>query len=75
MKSKFVRRPGGPSVWQLSLNLMALHGFLSIFEFLKKKPFFLRIFFVFVNMGRYGSEHFKTLLLQIAAESFPEFSS
>ncbi len=40
---------------------------------------FLRIFFVFVNMGPYGSENFKTLLLlQIAAESsqtFPEFSS
>ncbi len=40
---------------------------------------FLRIFFVFVNMGPYGSKNFKTLLLlQIAAESFqtfPEFSS
>ena len=46
---------------------------------MKKKLFdFFKIFF-FVNMGRYGSENFKTLLLlQIAAESFqttPEFSS
>ncbi len=52
--------------------------FFFIFE---KKIFFdfLRIFFVFVNMGPYGSKNFKTLLLlQIAAESFqtfPEFSS
>ncbi len=51
------------------------------FEFLKTIFFliFLRIFFVFVNMGPYGSENFKRLLLlQIAAESsqtFPEFSS
>ncbi len=41
----------------------------------------LRIFFVFVNMGPYGSEKFKMLLLttlQITAESFqtfPEFPS
>ncbi len=35
----------------------------------------LWIFFVFVNMGPYGSKHFKTLLLQIAANGFPEFSS
>ncbi len=36
-------------------------------------------FFIFVNMGPYGSENFKTLLLlQIAAKRFetcPEFSS
>ncbi len=88
MESQFVRRPSvRPSVSQLFLNLM--HGFLSnfscgflwairsdiIFEFLKKKIFF----FFFVNMGPYGSENFKTLLLlQIAAETFqtfPEFSS
>ncbi len=81
-----------PSVSQLSLNLM--HGFLSnfssgfpwaicpdVFIIFEKKTFsdFLRIFFVFVNMGPYGSQNFKTLLLlQIAAESFhtlPEFSS
>ncbi len=41
--------------------------------------FLLWIFFVFVNMGAYGSENFKTLLLlQIAVESFhtsPEISS
>ncbi len=81
-----------PSVSQLSLNLM--HGFLSnfscgfpwairsdVFLIFEKKFFFfdfLRIFFVFVNMGPYGSKSFKTLLrLQIAAESFqtfPEFS-
>ncbi len=40
---------------------------------------FLRICFIFVNTGPYGSQHLKTLLLlQIAAESFqtsPEFSS
>ncbi len=37
------------------------------------------MFFVFLNMGPYGSPDFKTLfLVQIAAESFhffPEFSS
>ncbi len=89
MKSQFVRRP---SVTQLSPNLM--RGFLSnfgccfpwairpdfFFNFWKKFFFdFLRIIFVFVNMGPYGSENFKTLpLLQSAAESFqtfPEFSS
>ncbi len=39
---------------------------------------FLRLFFVFINMGPYESENFKTLLLlQVVAESFqtfPEFS-
>ncbi len=48
-----------------------------IFE--KRNSIFLRIFFVFVNMGPYGGKNFKTiLLLQIAADSFqtfPEFSS
>ena len=77
MKSKFVRHL---SVSQLSLNLM--HGFLShlamvspgqyartSFEFLNIFSFVLRIFFV--NMGPYGSENFKTLLLlQIAAKVF-----
>ncbi len=41
-----------------------------------KKTFsdFLRIFFVFVNMGPYGSKTFKTLLLpQKAFESFQTF--
>ncbi len=53
----------------------------TFFEFFKQTHFqiLLRIFFVFVIMGPYGSENFKTLLLlQIAAESFqtfPEFSS
>ncbi len=81
-----------PSVSQLSLNLM--NEFLSNFScgfpwairsdffwIFEKKFFvdFLRIFFVFVNMGPYGSKNFKTLLLlQIAAlsfQTFPEFSS
>ena len=50
-------------------------------NFWKKKCvlIFLRILFVFVNMGPYGSKNFKTLLLlQIAAECFqtsPEFYS
>ncbi len=48
-----------------------------IFEILKIE--ILMNFFVFLNMGPYGSENFKTRLpLQIAAESFqtfPEFSS
>ncbi len=36
---------------------------------------FLGIFFVFVNMGPYGSQNFKTLLLpQIIFESFQTFS-
>ncbi len=36
-----------------------------------KKKFFLQIFFIFVNMGLYGSENFKTLLLlQMTAERF-----
>ncbi len=35
---------------------------------------FLRIFLVFVNMGPYRSPDFKTLLLQIAAESFQTYS-
>ncbi len=81
------------SVSQLSLNLM--HEFLSNFScgltgfpwairldnFLIFENFFdfLRILFVFINMGPYVSENFKTLLLlQIAAKScqtFPEFSS
>ncbi len=71
-----------------------MHGFLSNFScgfpwaicpdvyfIFEKKTFsdFLRIFFVFVNMGPYGSENFKMLLLlQIADKSFqtfPEFSS
>ncbi len=53
----------------------------TFFTFLKKKnkqtfSDFLRIFFVFVNMGPYGSKTFKTLLLpQITFESFKVFSS
>ena len=44
------------------------------FLILKKKNLNLQIFFVFFNMGPYGSENFKMLLLlQIAAESFQTF--
>ena len=40
------------------------------------KNFFLRIFFLLINMGPYGSKSFKILLLpQITFESFPEISS
>ena len=82
---EFVHRPS--SVSQLSLNLM--HQFLSnlgccfprtiwsdvfwIFDFF----YLLRILFIFVNMGPYGSENFKTPLPQIAAKSiqtFPQLS-
>ena len=43
------------------------------FIFGKKKDF-LRIFFVLVNMGPYGSQNFKTLFLhQIPFESFQTF--
>ncbi len=85
--ARFVR----PSVslwYRLSLKL--LHGLLSnfscgfpwatcpdFFHFWKKKFFlyFLGIFFIFVNMGPYGSQNFKTLLLpQISFESFQFFS-
>ncbi len=74
------------SLWhQLSLNL--LHGFLSNFGscfpwaicpdvFGIKKWFldFLRMIFVFINMGPYGSKKFKTLLLpQITFEFFQTF--
>ncbi len=73
---------------QLSLNLLC--GFLSKFGccfpwaicpevfwiFERKMIFgFLWIFFVFVNIGLYGSKNFKTLLLpQITFESFQTFS-
>ncbi len=44
------------------------------FHFWKQK-IFLRIFFVSVNMGPYGRQNFKTLLLpQITFESFQTFS-
>ena len=89
MKSKFVRPFVRP--WH-RLSLKLLHGFLSnfsccfpcaipldIFRNFEKRGDFLRIFFVFVNIGSYGSENFKTLLiLHIAVESFqtfPEFLS
>ncbi len=46
---------------------------------LMKSQFACHLLSFFINMGPYGSENFKTLLLlQIAAESFqtfPEFSS
>ncbi len=84
IESQFVRRLSSirrPSVHVAIISklnaqiLGCFFNFWKIFFFL----FFLRIFFVSVNMGRYGSENFTTLLLlQIAAESFqtfPEFSS
>ncbi len=49
----------------------------TIFSFFKKKKKFdfLGFFFIFVNMGPYGSQNFKTLLLpQIIFESFQTFS-
>ena len=71
-----------PSMSQLSLNFM--HGFLSNLScgfpciFGKKMFFlfiFLGIFFIFVNMGPYGRQDFKTvLLLQITAESFEAYN-
>ncbi len=91
MKSKFVRRPsvcGIDYLWSYCMDYFQILVVASpgqyaqtFFSFLKKKKFFnfLWIFFVFVNMGPYGSKNFKTLLLlQITAESFqtfPEFSS
>ena len=69
MKSKFVCRP--PDFFQILV--VASPGPYA------RADFFYAYFFVFVNMGPYGSETFKTLfVLQIAAESFqtfPEFSS
>ncbi len=73
MKSKFVRRPS-VRLWHRS-SLKSLHGFLSnfscgfpwaicldVFFFFIFEHFyfdFLRIFFVFVNMGPYWSQNFK----------------
>ncbi len=69
------------------LCLKLLHGFLSnfscgfpcaicpniLFNFWNFFKFFLGIFFVFVNMGPYGSENFKTLLLP--TNRSPKFSN
>ncbi len=87
MKSKFIHRPSVHLWHRLSLKL--LHGFLSNFGcsfpraiypdsffIFEKKIFFnfLRIFFVFVNMGPYGSENFKKLLfLQKQPKAFNLF--
>ncbi len=72
MKSKFARRPSSVRLWY-RLSLKLLHGFLSNctcgFPWAIPPD---------INMGPYGSKHFKTLLLQIAATCFqtsPEFSS
>ncbi len=86
MKSKFVRRPSvRPSSVRVAI-ISEVNARIS-FKFYLWLPLdhtlgyfiFLRIFFVFVNMGPYGIKNFKTLLLlQIAAKSFqtfPEFSS
>ena len=79
MKLKFVRRLSvHPSVASIISEVVAGISF-KFFWLLLFFLDFLRIFFVFGNMGLYGSENFKTLLLlQIVAESFetfPEFSS
>ena len=82
MKSKFVRRPSvRPSVASIIFEVIAwmLSNFscgfpwaicpdvLFIFDF-------FRNFFVFVNMGPYGSQNIKRLLLpQISFESFLNF--
>ncbi len=47
--------------------------FLNCFKKPSFSDFLFTFFFVFVNMGPYGSKNFKTLLLQIAAESFLNF--
>ncbi len=81
MKSKFVRRPSvvRPSVcgidclWTLCTDFFQILVVASpgpyaqtFFHFWKKKILnFLRIIFIFVNMGPYGSENFKTLLLVV----------
>ncbi len=73
MKSKFVRRPSVVRLWH-RLSLKLLHGFLSNLScgfpwaiWLEGFFFFfwfcLRIFFMFVNIGPYGSQNFKMLLL------------
>ena len=72
-----------PSLSLLSLNLIRglLLNFGSCFPWAircvmfskKKKSDCLRFVFVFVNKGTYGSENFKTLLLQIVAESIQTF--
>ncbi len=90
MKSKFVCRPFVVSrlsvrvaiISESNVNFLSNFGccfpgrFLNVCKKKKNKKMrdCLRIFFVFVNMGPYGSEKFKMLLLlQIAAESFQTF--
>ena len=76
----FVRPPSVCGIDYLRSYCM---DFLQVLVVASPGPYFffifIRIFVVFINMGPYGSENFKPLLLlQIAAESFqtfPEFSS
>ncbi len=74
-----ISEPNARISFKFWLLLPLGHTALSFFEFLKIVFDFLRTFFVFVNMGPYGRENCKTLLLlQIAAEIFqtvPEFFS
>ncbi len=57
----------GWNKWQLPLANWYISHFIIFF-------LFLRVFFIFVNMGPYESENYKTLLLlQITAESFQIF--
>ncbi len=70
-----------PKAFKLFLNFLPNDPHkttFGIFEMLKIEILMI-FFFVFFNMGPYGRENFKTLLLlQMAAESFqtfPTFSS
>ncbi len=57
--------------------LLPLGHMLKPFLILEKKLWIFYEIFLFINMGPYGSQNFKILLLQITAESlrtFPKFS-
>ncbi len=77
MKSKFVRRPsvrGIDYLWSYCMDCFQISFVASPGPYAQKIFDFLGIFFVFVNMGPYGSQNFKTLLLpQISFESFQTF--
>ena len=88
MKSKFVHRPSsvcdidylltyGMDFFQiLIVTSPGPYAQTFIFNFAQKNFWdFLGIFFVFVNMGPYGRQNFKTLLIpQITFESFQTIS-
>ena len=68
-----------PKVLKLLLNFLPNGPYRTTLGFLKFWKFkFQQILLIFNGMGPYGSDNFKTLLLQIATKSFetrPEFSS